>query len=89
VVIVFRDRAHGHRPGFDPGAGVVDIVRGLHAEVVALVSFAHERRFGLGGMRQPGGPGAGDAHFVLHIVVAQAGRRILPVPGVRHPGPLA
>jgi hypothetical protein len=81
VVIVFRDRTHHHRPGFDPGTGVVHIVRGLHAEVVALVSLTHERRFGLGGIRQPGGPGAGDAHFVLNIVVAQTGLPILPQPG--------
>jgi hypothetical protein len=81
VVIVFRDRAHRHRPGFDPGAGVVDVVGGLHAEVVALVSLAHEVGLGLGGVAQPGGPGVADAHFVLHVVVAQAGRRVLPGPG--------
>jgi hypothetical protein len=80
-VIVFRDRAHRHRPGFDPGAGVVYMVAGLHAEVVALVSLAHEVGLGLGGVGQPGGPGAGDAHFILHLVVAQAGRRVLPGPG--------
>jgi hypothetical protein len=78
-----------HRPGFDPGAGVVDpstalragLVGGLHAEVVALVSLTHKRRLGLGGIRQPGGPGATDAHLVLHVVVAQAGLPILPQPG--------
>jgi hypothetical protein len=75
VVIVFRDRAHRHRPGFDPGAGVVHIVRGLHAEVVALVSLAQEVGLGLGGIRQPGGPGP-----TLHVVVAQAGCRVLPAP---------
>jgi hypothetical protein len=90
VVIVFRDRAHRHRPGFDPGAGVVDIVRGADLEEVAFACFAHKQRLGLGGIRQPGGPGAADAHFVLHVVVAQAGLAILPAPcrdgapGVRH-----
>jgi hypothetical protein len=81
VVIVFRDRTHHHRPGFDPGAGVVYIVRGLHAEEVAFARLTHERRLGLGGIGQPGGPGAGDAHFVLHVVVAQAGLPILAGPG--------
>jgi hypothetical protein len=38
-------------------------------------------------MRQPGGPGAGDAHFVLNVVVAQAGLAVLPAPGVRHRWP--
>jgi hypothetical protein len=64
VVIVFRDCAHRHRPGFDPGAGVVDpstalragLVRGLHAEEVAFACLAHKRRLGLGGMRQAGAP---------------------------------
>jgi hypothetical protein len=81
VVIVFRDRTHRHRPGFDPGTGVVDVVAGLHVEVVALVSLAHEVGLGLGGVAQPGGPGAGDAHFVLHVVVTQAGLAVLPQPG--------
>jgi hypothetical protein len=71
VVIVFRDRTHHHQPGFDPGAGVVHVVRGLHAQEVAFARLAHKRRLGLGGVRQPGGPGAADARFVLHIVVAQ------------------
>jgi hypothetical protein len=74
VVIVFGDRAHRHRPDFDSGAGVVDIVRGLHAEEVALVSLTHEVDLGLGGIRQSGGPGA-----VLHVVVAQGGC-FLPAP---------
>jgi hypothetical protein len=64
VVVILGDRTHHHRPGFDPGAGVVHVVGGLHAEVVALVSFAHEVGLGLGGVAQSGGPGAGDAHFV-------------------------
>jgi hypothetical protein len=81
VVIVFRDRAHRHRPGFDPGASIVDVVRGADLEKVAFARFAHKRRLGLGGMRQPGSPGAADAHLVLHVVVAQAGLPILPQPG--------
>jgi hypothetical protein len=80
--VVLGDRTHRHWPGFDAGAGVVDVVGGLHAEVVALVSLAHKRRLGLGGVAQPGGPGA-----VLHVVVAQAGLAGLPIPGVRHSGP--
>jgi hypothetical protein len=79
--VILGDRAHCHRPGFDPGAGIVHVVGGLHTEVVALVSFAHKRRLGLGGVAQPGGPGAADAHFVLHLVVAQAGLLILAGPG--------
>jgi hypothetical protein len=82
VVIVFRDRTHQHRPSFDPGAGVVDVVGGLHTEVVALVSLAQEVGLGLGGIRQPGGPGP-----TLHVVVAQAGLAVLPITGVRHSGP--
>jgi predicted nucleic acid-binding protein len=74
--VILGDRTHRHWPGFDPGAGVVDVVGGLHAEVVALVSLAHKRRLGLGGVAQPGGPGA-----VLHVVVAQAGLPVLPQPG--------
>ncbi|MEJ2557322.1 MAG: hypothetical protein P8186_14035 [Anaerolineae bacterium] len=81
VVIVFRDRAHRHRPGFDPGAGVVHVVRGFDLEEVAFARLTHKRRLGLGGVAQPGGPGAGDAHFVLHVVVAQAGLLILAGPG--------
>jgi hypothetical protein len=81
VVVILGDCTHRHRPGFDPDALVVDVVGGADLEEVAFARLAHERRLGLGGIRQPGGPGAGDAHFVLHIVAAQAGLSVLTGPG--------
>jgi hypothetical protein len=89
AVAVLTHRADRHRPGFDPGAGVAHpstslragLVGGADEEGVALVRLAYKGRLGLSGVRQPGGPGPTLAHFVLDVVVAQAGEPVLAGPG--------
>jgi hypothetical protein len=85
MVVVLGDCTHRHRPTLHPGAGVADpsttlragSVHGADAEGVGWVRIAHKWRLGLGGVRQPGGPGPTLTHFVGHVVVTQAGEEIL------------
>jgi hypothetical protein len=79
-VVVLAHRLDGHRVGLYPGRGVTDIIRGLDAEIVGLVRLAQEHGLGLGGGRQPAGPGPTGSRLVLHVVVTHAAL-VIPAPG--------